>query len=614
MKKSFYISNKAFLSLVLLVSFIAGFAFYTKDANSLRGLGIGYFTGNSYSGVGNKLLRGGSGSADDGIPGWVNTKAELISFINSKHTSGNNNDKIGADYIIQTMRGKDASGNFDYGRPNANDIADWAAKLNDASVVYSNSEARSYTINSRTEPGGVDSGVRDVVRYSESGTRASIVLRVNGVIVYELKRDCGNPLGNLPGIPVLNKDYTLAPAVSLSTNTIEAGSSFGVTPSVTNSGTTVSDSATYKLAKTITNPDANGATTTGTGTFASKSTTNVLGYTETSTDYTPGTHMCFVLSVTPHSDTDSGTISSSPPVCVLIGKKPKTQVWGGDLLVGGNTDTSTSTKSGKTFGSWVEYAIFAVGNIKGTASGAAFAQVGITTSAGSSFACNYSKLSFANALSTSTNYATATCTGATDTIGHYSNALNVPDVAARFPTSVSTPIVPTNPSISSMSGLYKYTDPNLTISGGTIPPNKWVVINAPNTDITIATNINYDNTATLHNLSDIPQVVIIAKSITINASVTHVDSWLIAKNGNIYTCDIDPKTVNDCKDQLVVNGPVIANKLFLRRTYGSGSGGASGDPGEIFNLRADAYLWGYSLSAGDGKIQTVHTTELPPRL
>jgi hypothetical protein len=64
---------------------------------------------------------------------------------------------------------------------------------------------------------------------------------------------------------------------------------------------------------------------------------------------------------------------------------------------------------------------------------------------------------------------------------------------------------------------------------------------------------------------------------------------------------------------LTVNGPVIANRLLMYRTYGAEAGQRSGDPAEVFNLRPDAYLWASGQQSGSGKIRTVQTTELPPR-
>src|SRR5690606_28527099 len=106
---------------------------------------------------------------------------------------------------------------------------------------------------------------------------------------------------------------------------------------------------------------------------------------------------------------------------------------------------------------------------------------------------------------------------------------------------------------------------------------------------------------------DIPQVVIIANNILIDESVSRVDAWLVAAgtgaNGIVNTCsasnldNASPAQLETrlhagrCDDRLTVNGPVIANRLLLRRTAGAGPGNQAGNPAEVFNFRPDAYLW-----------------------
>jgi len=92
-----------------------------------------------------------------------------------------------------------------------------------------------------------------------------------------------------------------------------------------------------------------------------------------------------------------------------------------------------------------------------------------------------------------------------------------------------------------------------------------------------------------------------------------------AQNGIINTCGAgavsQTTTVNAtiCNTKLTINGPISANHLLLRRTAGAGSGAAADDPAEVFNLRADAYIWATSYSPGTGRLPTVTTKELPPR-
>ena len=99
-----------------------------------------------------------------------------------------------------------------------------------------------------------------------------------------------------------------------------------------------------------------------------------------------------------------------------------------------------------------------------------------------------------------------------------------------------------------------------------------------------------------------------------------------------------------CSQTLVFNGPVFAKHLTLKRTGGANYGGgkatsddassrllgtyyrkliggtyyaASDDgsiaPGEIFNLRSDAYYWGMGQAQRSGIAEVVYQRELAPR-
>ena len=117
--------------------------------------------------------------------------------------------------------------------------------------------------------------------------------------------------------------------------------------------------------------------------------------------------------------------------------------------------------------------------------------------------------------------------------------------------------------------------------------------------------------------------MIIAKNILIADNVSNVDAWLIATgsgtDGRINTCgaggvnESTPLNANVCASELTVNGPVMAKHLIMRRTAGAGTGTTAGDPAEVFNLRADAYIWSTSYAPGTGRLPTVETTELPAR-
>jgi len=426
--------------------------------------------------------------------------------------------------------------------------------------------------------------------------------------------DLSSPIASFPDACVyVPYDYVLTPFVTLNPNgSIEAGSDLIASLFVNNSGPTISKPTNWKLSRTIGGSAAVVVMDDGGSkiVFQPSMTTNLPDFPDLAPDIPAGTHICYVLSVQPHASWDDNWFDSDP-ACIVISKKPKVQIWGGDLLTRGtrsgpdySVTTSTSDRSGTRYGSWAEYGILAKGNILGAASGAAYAPGGLTYNPLVDNACLYSKLSFTNAGS-------STCTGTG--IGNYSNASSMPDVAASFQNISATPL---NANLdANTSGVYTTTASSFTITGSNIGQGKWVVINAPNADIIIADDIKYLN-GSFNSINDIPQVIIIANSITINHEVANVDAWLIAnKNDSSYiaTCDEGGKTINECNQKLTVNGPVMTNHLYLRRTFGSDPS-TPGEPAEVFNLRADAYLWSMSRASNSGRIQTVYTTELPPRL
>lgn len=172
------------------------------------------------------------------------------------------------------------------------------------------------------------------------------------------------------------------------------------------------------------------------------------------------------------------------------------------------------------------------------------------------------------------------------------------------------------------SGIYTASQAITITNSGAVPAGKWIVINAPEANVTIADNLLYSGEA-LTGISQIPQVIIIANRIAIESDVSRVDAWLVATGsvGSINTCSEisnpaqvgSPLTAARCTERLTVNGPVIAKQLFLYRTAGAGTELATGDPAEVFNLRPDAYLWASYYNSTAGRIPTVTTRELPPR-
>lgn len=486
----------------------------------------------------------------------------------------------------------------------------------------------------------------DILRSVYNGCEAGVVMTDASGREYKIFHRCANPVGDPATLDMPTSNFNLDPTMGLNKTSAEGGETVTLDPGVNNSGTTASTSVewrvtTFRLNQGVAIPGGgingnvptthygNGASNVellasqsprafqrGSTSLATSVAAQSIG------DFPVGTRVCFALSVRPYTHSDANSWRHSVPICIVISKKPKVQVLGGDLIVGrggtANIVTSSSTKtvggSARTFGSWSEYGIIASGQVTSMASGA-----GYSGGAELNAPCNLSILTFSNVRAGAAN-----CVNI-DKPGGYSNVRSLPDIGSRL---VGQTALGANPSVdvySSTTGSYSASGTVTVSASQAIPVGKWVVINAPDATVNITSNIQY-TTDTLNSLADIPQVVIIANRINIAASVTRVDAWLIASGtqGSIYTCGDVPIATNlnsnVCNQQLVVNGPVVARHIYLHRTAGSDgtSSGTSnaadaGRAAEVFNLRPDAYLWATSYTSGQARLHTVITKELPPR-
>ncbi len=573
----------------------------------------------------------------------------FYNFIRAAYFSGNAQRNTGAAFIYNTLKGNNGPG---VGK-NISE-AQWQALyaslkgLEDAGKISWFGNV-SDSINSYYQGTSSGPNPQDDAYYGEFKNEAGILIRdYNNNVVYKLLRYCANPIGAAPGIPdPLPKNYILTPYVTeVSPSTVESGSKMSVKSRVENSGEVNSQPTQWELTQLTVQPgkkaphededvtvspeapcQSGGGAPAG-NYFNSPDSScksvikdvSVFNLGSTSINYPPpglegigigdipvGTRVCYVLSVQPRANNDSKWAHSKPK-CSIVGKKPKVQIWGGDVLVRGSIETSTSVKTvdgtTKTFGSWVEYGVFSVGLNKHFASGSGLIdQTNNNQSA-------WSKLTFAN------DKADA------DVFGQYAPAGSgfhpLSTVSSFFKTVQNKVAIGPSVDISGLGfatggAILVNTAPgNLTITGGSIPAGRSVVIVSDGM-VTIDGNISY-TTSPLTKLQDIPQVIIIAKAINIKDSVTHIDAWLVAE-GAINTCHnfTGFLTSGKCASKLEVNGPVVAGKLILNRTAGSDTGAASGDPGERFNVRPDAHLWTRVQSIGTSKAQTVYSVELPPR-
>lgn len=634
--RSYFKRIAGYLTLGIVLSFATFVAIPTEQAGAAvwdnrcytrNGRSCGYFYGGYWraGGCGAYLICGG-------IYGMGNV-SQFVATIRGHNRGADAQNRMGAAFIVHSLLGRSGDQANAAGGINVSDgdFATLEQRLNGLSINW-NATVCSDGIDTMAVASG---GQRDTLRNPIPINRceAGILFSDSSGHQYKIFKRCANPVGDTQVLDSLN--YSLDPVMNVSPDSGEGGSTATLSPTVTNSGSSNSPSniewqiTNFTVAPGGSIPGgngnsgqapvtyyANGATVIQSGSSTFIRGPNALAANpHTMGDPAVGSRVCYALSVRPFSQSTGANWRHSPPDCVTIAKKPKLQVTGSDVIVGkGQTSTivtSSTTKSlsgvNRTFGSWSEYAIAASGQVTSMASGAGYSGGGTNNTF-----CAVSLLTFSN-----TTAGQASCTGSTQ-MGGYANGKSLPDVGARL---IATSSLGSNPSLNLANmtkGAYAATG-NVTISSsGPIAKGKWIVINAPTATVTITGNINY-TTDTLQKLTDIPQVVIIANTIRIAGGVTNIDAWLIANGatGNIITCsDVSAATqltAANCNQKLTVNGPVAARHLYLYRTAGAGTGGQSGDPAEVFNLRPDAYLWATGYSESAGRLQTVTTKELPPR-
>lgn len=348
--------------------------------------------------------------------------------------------------------------------------------------------------------------------------------------------------------------------------------------------------------------------------------------------YNVGTKICYVLTIDQPTEMNTPVNRFSSVACTTIGYMPFVQVWGGDLVAGrsfpsdinptdvahikANVSTRSSSGGTTTYGSWSEYGAVASGDIYGFGT-----MRGLQGGVNNPNQLAWSKLTFANVQNEFGRF--------TETGGSLGRIPSMADrlLADRTPNYnvTDTNAIELGGEPSSRLYVYQKENGDLTINNSDIGKRKSIVIHVPDHNVIIAGNINYDD-GPYGSISELPQVIIIAKNILINENVTNVDAWLLAygdtNNGIINTCNrtgMSPTsninirlTIDNCNRTLKINGPIQARELLLRRTAGASAQGAPGEPAEILNLRADAYLWAHSVSGSDSRVQTTFATELPP--
>lgn len=315
----------------------------------------------------------------------------------------------------------------------------------------------------------------------------------------------------------------------------------------------------------------------------------------------PGDRICRVFAVGPYNqDQVASQNRLSAVACVLVVQAPLVRVLGNDLRVGSSLTSIASNQSSNVIGtltpiaaSTSEYGILAPGYVKNMASQYWLPPSGDTSS----------RLTFANTAITN-----SLCS--TSSLGCYTAANNMGVVPTNL--SLLTSLKHNNVGITQDFGSRDIDQAALDQAvGGSTDAVSGVTILTTTGNVTISKNITY-TTSPLATASDVPQLIIVGKTITIDADVTHVDAWLIATD-TLKTCEVPAAqlTTSTCNQPLTVTGPIMAGTLDLYRTYYNAA--SPNDPAETFDMNPSAYIVSNTLSQENGTWQTMYATDLPPR-
>lgn len=311
MKKKYFL-----IIAVVATAFSLGYGAVTaawpiKDRDPWRG----YFT-NVLDFYGGHVWNPGSGpsscrgSSSLAIPNWVNTKSEFISFVRCKLSNGNTQERTGAQFIIQTMRGSDN------GRPSSSDIRDWESRVRNSNVGVTWSTTRSYTVNSYYQGTSSGSNPNDDAFFDDSGSGSAIVFHIPGQD-YVIRRQCANPVGN-GGVPTLppGLDYNMSGRSTVNDTTAIPGQVLTFRHYLRNSGPTNTspDSINYTIRNTI----SGGAALLGNaGTFADDQEKRVRTHSVTvPNNAVPGSRICYRVEWRP--DTENGGSGAGSPACSTV--------------------------------------------------------------------------------------------------------------------------------------------------------------------------------------------------------------------------------------------------------------------------------------------------------
>ncbi|MBQ7802486.1 hypothetical protein IJ380_01290 [Candidatus Saccharibacteria bacterium] len=343
-----------------------------------------------------------------------------------------------------------------------------------------------------------------------------------------------------------------------------------------------------------------------------------------------GDKFCIAIGIHRRSSTSTESFISRS-TCTNLSKRPAFHVWGGSVESFGGIKTSLtqideqdSDTPKKSYGSWTDLAIIANKPVTRMSSGdaivASFADPNLIVP------CSVSPLTIANkqcAESLNNLPGEAAVAGASSMIDKLVARYVGGDTT--YEGSVGTSITIdgsffAREEVSNKLGItdsqrIEGVDPLVIISHGSVNIN---------TNLKLNPNMRYSG---VH----VPQVIIIADgNINIADNVEQVDAWILSR-GELDTCTTASGgtiqlSATTCEKALRINGPVIASKIYFKRTFGADVyqdlvNNVNIDeyysnirsPGELINLSPAAYLFGVNESQKSGQPRVTYIRELAPR-
>ena len=291
------------------------------------------------------------------------------------------------------------------------------------------------------------------------------------------------------------------------------------------------------------------------------------------------------------------------------------------------TITKYNTVPKGLYGSWGDFALIGGSDKNGRssiasmASGAAIAQ-GVPSS--TNIMCGISPLTITNTECQRGNQTKLNQAGSN--ISRGSDIIT--KVRARYPSTDTTSehfkvIKLTN---QDSNGNYTLSLSNFANANVTVDPGIYAsvpIIVYPGSDggsITITENIEIAQNRAYSN-SRVPLIIIVSDgNINVSENVSRIDAWLLA-NGTFNSCTTPNGTpytssnlsANTCTNQLYVSGPVVAESLYLRRTFGAEVFNATPQPAEIFNYSPSVILSSYSEATSVNQPITTYIRKIAPR-